>query len=204
MISDVPGDDPAYIASGPTVGDSSTPADALAIITRYAIDLPASAKAVLDGETGVIPPGDEHLSTTTNTIIAAPSQSLDAAKKIAESEGIEVTILGDALEGEARDLARQQAALALKLQSEINQPLLLLSGGECTVTRTGDGVGGPNAEYALSLTVALDGAPGIHALACDTDGVDGAAEVAGAMVTPENTRQGADRRYRPASLSHQQ
>lgn len=185
MISDVPGDDPAYIASGPTVGDSSTPADALAIITRYAIDLPASAKAVLDGETGVIPPGDEHLSTTTNTIIAAPSQSLDAAKKIAESEGIEVTILGDALEGEARDLARQQAALALKLQSEINQPLLLLSGGECTVTRTGDGVGGPNAEYALSLTVALDGAPGIHALACDTDGVDGAAEVAGAMVTPE-------------------
>lgn len=185
MISDVPGDDPAYIASGPTVGDSSTPDDALAIIARYRIDLQESAKAVLSGITGVIPPGDERLSTTTNTIIAAPSQSLEAAKTNAEAEGIAVTILGDALEGEARDLAREQAALALKMQSEISQPSLLLSGGECTVTRTGDGVGGPNAEYALSLAIALGGASGIHALACDTDGVDGAAEVAGAMVTPD-------------------
>jgi glycerate 2-kinase len=184
MISDVPGDDPAYIASGPTVGDSSTPDDALAIIARYGIDLPASAKAVLSGPTGVISPGDERLSTTTNTIIAAPSQSLEAAKKIAEAAGIAVTILGDALEGEARDLAREQGAMALKMQSEISTPHLLLSGGECTVTRTGDGVGGPNAEYALSLAIALDGGDGIHALACDTDGVDGAAEVAGALVTP--------------------
>ncbi|MEO0385357.1 MAG: glycerate kinase [Pseudomonadota bacterium] len=185
MISDVPGDDPAYIASGPTVGDTSTPEDARAIIDRYGIALPASAKAVLDSETGVIPPGDKRLSRTTNTIIAAPSQSLDAAKKIAEAEGLDVTILGDALEGEARDLAREQGALALKMQGEITKPHLLLSGGECTVTRTGDGVGGPNAEYALSLAIALDGAPGIHALACDTDGVDGAAEVAGAMVAPD-------------------
>ncbi|MFN3226860.1 MAG: glycerate kinase [Hyphomicrobiales bacterium] len=184
MISDVPGDDPAYIASGPTVGDSSTPDDALAIIARYGIDLPASAKAVLSGPTGVIPPGDERLSITTNTIIAAPSQSLEAAKMIAEAAGIEVTILGDALEGEARNLAREQGAMALKMQSKISTPHLLLSGGECTVTRTGDGVGGPNAEYALSLAIALNGADGIHALACDTDGVDGAAEVAGAMVTP--------------------
>jgi glycerate 2-kinase len=130
------------------------------------------------------PPGDERLSTTTNTIIAAPSQSLEAAKKIAEAAGIAVTILGDALEGEARDLAREQGAMALKMQSKISTPHLLLSGGECTVTRTGDGVGGPNAEYALSLAIALNGADGIHALACDTDGVDGAAEVAGAMVTP--------------------
>lgn len=185
MISDVPGDDPAYIASGPTVGDTSTPADARAIIDRYGITLPASAKAVLSGETGVIPPGDKRLSRTTNTIIAAPSQSLDAAKKIAEAKGIDVTILGDALEGEARDLAREQAAQALKMQANIAKPHLLLSGGECTVTRTGDGVGGPNAEYALSLAIALDGAAGIYALACDTDGVDGAAEVAGAMVTPD-------------------
>lgn len=185
MISDVPGDDPAYIASGPTVGDSSTPDDALAIIERYAIDLPGSAKAVLSGKTGVIPPGDERLSTTTNTIIAAPSQSLEAAKAIAEADGIAVTILGDALEGEARHLAQEQAAMALKMQREISKPHLFVSGGECTVTRTGDGVGGPNAEYALSLAIALDGANGIHALACDTDGVDGAAEVAGAMVTPD-------------------
>ncbi len=202
MISDVPGDDPAYIASGPTVGDSSTPADALAIIERYGIDLPASAKAVLDGETGVIPPGDERLSTTTNTIIAAPSQSLEAAKAIAENEGVNVTILGDALEGEARDLAREQGALALKMQSEISKPHLLLSGGECTVTRTGDGIGGPNAEYALSLAIALDGAPGIHALACDTDGVDGAAEVAGAMVALETLAKAGAKNIDPrASLT---
>lgn len=185
MISDVPGDDPAFIASGPTVGDTSTPADARAIIKRYGIELPASAQAVLAGKTGVIAPGDERLSTTTNTIIAAPSQSLDAAKVIAEKEGITVTILGDAIEGEARYLAKEQATIALKMQSEISTPHLLLSGGECTVTRTGDGVGGPNAEYALSLAIALDGQPGIHAIACDTDGVDGAAEVAGALVTPQ-------------------
>ncbi|GAB5510175.1 MAG: glycerate kinase [Hyphomicrobiales bacterium] len=185
MISDVPGDDPAFIASGPTVGDRSTIADALAIIERYEIDLPASAQTVLKGPSGVIAPGDERLSRTTNTIIAAPSQSLDAAKLIAEGEGIAVTILGDAIEGEARDLATEQAALALKMQSEITSPHLLLSGGECTVTRTGNGVGGPNAEYALSLAIALNGQKGIHAIACDTDGVDGAAEVAGALVTPE-------------------
>lgn len=185
MISDVPGDDPAFIASGPTVGDTSTPADARAIIKRYGIELPASAQAVLAGKTGVIAPGDERLSTTTNIIIAAPSQSLDAAKVIAEKEGITVTILGDAIEGEARDLAKEQATLALKMQSEISTPHLLLSGGECTVTRTGDGVGGPNAEYALALAIALNSQPGIHAIACDTDGVDGAAEVAGALVTPQ-------------------
>ena len=185
MISDVPGDDPAFIASGPTVGDASTPADARAIIERYGIAMPASAGAVLNSKTGVVDPGDRRLSTTTNIVVAAPSQSLDAAKRMAEAEGIDVTILGDALEGEARDLAREHATLALRKQAEITRPHLLLSGGECTVTRTGGGVGGPNAEYALALAIALDGTTGIHALACDTDGVDGAAEVAGAMVTPE-------------------
>jgi hydroxypyruvate reductase len=185
MISDVPGDDPAYIASGPTVGDTSTPADARAIIERYHIDLPASAKTVLESTTGVIAPDDVRLSTTTNIVIAAPSQSLEAAKSTAQREGITVTILGHDLEGEARDLARQHAEQALTMQREITAPHLLLSGGECTVTRTGDGVGGPNAEYALSLAIALNGQAGIHALACDTDGVDGAAEVAGALVTPQ-------------------
>lgn len=185
MISDVPGDDPAFIASGPTVGDTSTAADARAIIKRYDIDLPASAKAVLAGETGVIAPGDIRLSTTTNTVIAAPSQSLATARTLAQKQGIGVTILGDDLEGEARVLADEQATLALKMQGEISTPHLLLSGGECTVTRTGDGVGGPNAEYALALAIALRGQKAIHALACDTDGVDGAAEVAGALVTPQ-------------------
>ncbi len=184
MISDVPGDDPAFIASGPTVGDASTPADARAIVEQYNIKLPASAQAVLAGPSSVIPPGDERLSTTSNTIIAAPSQSLEAAKRIAEAQGIEATVLGDALEGEARDLAREHAALALRMKNELKSPHLLLSGGECTVTRTGNGVGGPNAEYTLSLAIALDGAQGVHAIACDTDGVDGAAEVAGALISP--------------------
>jgi hydroxypyruvate reductase len=184
MISDVPGDDPAFIASGPTVADSSTPADAQAIIEQYSIDLPASAKAVLARPSAVIAPGDERLSTTSNTIIAAPSQSLEAARRIAEKQGIEVTILGDALEGEACELAREHAALVLRMKNKLKLPHLLLSGGECTVTRTGNGVGGPNAEYALSMAIALDGAHGVHAIACDTDGVDGAAEVAGAVISP--------------------
>jgi glycerate 2-kinase len=184
MISDVPGDDPAYIASGPTVGDSSTPDDALAIIARYGIDLPASAKAVLSGKTGVIPPGDERLSTTTNTIIAAPSQSLEAAKKMAEAAGHRGHHSWRCAGRRSPRPRPRTGRAGAQEQSEISTPHLLLSGGECTVTRTGDGVGGPNAEYALSLAIALNGADGIHALACDTDGVDGAAEVAGAMVTP--------------------
>ena len=188
MISDVPGDDPAFIASGPTVGDASTPADARAILERWHIAPPASVAAVLAGETGVLRPGAERLSRVENRVIAAPAQSLDAAAEIARAAGCRVEILGDALEGEARDLAAEHARLALARQARMiagDAPLLLLSGGECTVTRRGDGVGGPNAEYALALAVALGGTPGIHAIACDTDGVDGAAEVAGAVVGPD-------------------
>jgi glycerate 2-kinase len=188
MISDVPGDDPADIASGPTVGDAATSADAMAIIERWSIDLPDSVRAVLEGKTGVIQPGDDRLSRVENRIIAAPSQSLAAAAEQAEAAGCTVRILGDAIEGEARDVARRQARQALDIRTAMqagDPPVLLLSGGECTVTRTGRGVGGPNAEFALALAVALDGAPGISALAADTDGVDGAAEVAGALVGPE-------------------
>ncbi len=187
-ISDVPGDDPADIASGPTVAESSSPDDARAIVARWNIDLPSSAAAVLDGPTGPVQPGDQRLARAETRIIAAPSQSLDAAARIAADAGCEVQILGDALEGEARDLAAEHAEVALKhagLRPAGSAPLLLLSGGECTVTRRGDGVGGPNAEYALALAVALDGAERIFALAGDTDGVDGAAEVAGAIVTPD-------------------
>ena len=157
MISDVPGDDPAFIGSGPTVGDAATTADA-------------------------------RLSRVENRIYAAPAQSLDAAAELARDAGIKVQILGDAIEGEARDIAASHAALALKLQAGRGPdapPLLLLSGGELTVTRRGDGIGGPNAEYCLALAIALGGAAGIHALACDTDGVDGAAEVAGAVIGPD-------------------
>lgn len=188
MISDVPGDDPGMIGSGPTVGEPSTPADALGIVERFGIDLPEAARAVLAGQSGVVPPGDPRLSRVENVIYAAPGQSLSAAAEIARAEGIEVRILGDALEGEAREIARAHAELALEVQASLAPgaaPVLLLSGGELTVTRRGSGVGGPNAEYALALAIALNGARGIHALACDTDGVDGAAEVAGAVICPD-------------------
>lgn len=188
LLSDVPGDDPAEIGSGPTVGDASTAADVSAILERWQIDVPASVTAVLAAPSGVLRPEHEKLSGVTNTIFAAPSQSLEAAKALAEAEGCDVEILGDALEGEARDIADDHGALALLRQRErtgAGRPLVLLSGGELTVTRRGDGVGGPNAEYALALANKLKGAPGIHAIACDTDGVDGAAEVAGAVIGPE-------------------
>ena len=188
MISDVPGDDPAMIGSGPTVGDASTPGDARAILAQYNINIPGSADAVLSDKRRVLTPDDPRLGHVENVIYAAPSQSLAAATEMAKAIGVETVVLGDALEGEARDVARDQANDALKRQAAMSPgdaPLLLLSGGELTVTRTGSGVGGPNAEYALALALALNGAPGIHAIACDTDGVDGAAEVAGAVICPE-------------------
>lgn len=188
LISDVPGDDPAMIGSGPTVGDASTPDDVQAILAQWGISVPPAVRAVLEGPRHVIAPGDPRLSRTRNVIYAAPSQSLAAAAEIVQAQGLQVDILGDALEGEAREVAAAQAELALKRQASMAKgeaPLVLLSGGELTVTRRGDGIGGPNAEYALALALALKGATGIHAIACDTDGVDGAAEVAGAVIAPD-------------------
>ncbi|MBC7133468.1 MAG: glycerate kinase [Roseovarius sp.] len=188
LISDVPGDDPGMIGSGPTVGEASTPADARAIAARHGIALPPAAAAVLAGQSGVVAPGDVRLSRVANVILAAPSQSLAAAAEMARDAGLRTEILGDALEGEAREVAREHALRARTRQAGLrpgDAPVVMLSGGELTVTRRGDGVGGPNAEYALALALALDGAPGIHALACDTDGVDGAAEVAGAVIGPQ-------------------
>lgn len=185
LISDVPGDDPAFIGSGPTVGDATTPDDARALLERWSIPVPSSARAALD-HSGVVPPGDPRLSRTDNVIYAAPAQSLAVAADLAAPLA-EVRNLGDSLEGEAREVARDQAAMAITIAASLkpaDRPVLLLSGGELTVTRTGDGVGGPNAEFCLALALALDGHPQIHALACDTDGVDGAAEVAGAVIGP--------------------
>jgi glycerate 2-kinase len=193
MISDVPGDDPAFIGSGPTVGDSTGPEDARAELAQWGVTVPESVTARLAGPTSVIAPDDPRLSRVENRIIAAPAQSLAAAAEVATAAGFEVRMLGDALEGEARDVARVQAAEALAVQAGLrpgDAPVVLLSGGELTVTRRGNGVGGPNAEFALALAVALDAAPGIHAIACDTDGVDGAAEVAGALIGPETLARG--------------
>lgn len=194
IISDVPGDDPAFIGSGPTVGDPSTPADALEVIEQWQVEVPASVKDALTKGSGVIAPDDPRLSRTKNVIYAAPRQSLEAAAALARIEGCDVRLLGDALEGEARAVAAAQAREAIALQGSMqvgDPPILLLSGGELTVTRRGDGVGGPNAEFCLALAIALGGAEGIHALACDTDGVDGAAEVAGAVIGPDTLEKAA-------------
>ncbi|MDO1583150.1 glycerate kinase type-2 family protein [Rhizobium oryzicola] len=187
LISDMPGDDPAFIGSGPTVGDGSTPDDALAILNQWKIDVPASVRAALAAPHRVLAPSDPRLARVENVIYAAPKQSLAAAAELAERAGYDVRLLGDALEGEAREVARAQAELALDILASLrpgDRPVLLLSGGELTVTRRGNGVGGPNAEFCLALAIALKGTDGIHAIACDTDGVDGAAEVAGAVIGP--------------------
>ncbi|RMH38681.1 MAG: glycerate kinase, partial [Alphaproteobacteria bacterium] len=201
MISDVPGDDPALIGSGPTVAEPSTPAEALAILERWQIDVPPSVRKALGRPSGVIPQGDPRLSRVENRVIAAPRQSLDAAAAMARAAGCDVEILGDAIEGEARTVAAEHARLARDARArrrDAARPLVILSGGELTVTRQGDGIGGPNAEYALALLLSLNGAPGIHAIACDTDGVDGAAEVAGAVIGPHTLAQAAAQGLDPA------
>lgn len=193
LISDVPGDDPCQIASGPTVGDASTPQDALAIIDRYNIAVAPHLRGAI-ARSSVIPPSHPKLVHARHSIVAAPSQSLAAAAEQARASGIDVRVLGDALQGEARDLGAYQARLAQQLQSAMAphaQPILLLSGGECTVTRIGDGIGGPNAEFTLSAAIELAGRVGIHVLSCDTDGVDGAAEVAGAYAGPDTLTDAA-------------
>jgi len=192
LISDVPGDRPGDIGSGPTVGEATTAADAEAILSRWGIEPPASVQAALARGSGVVAPGDTRLARTVTGVFAAPAQSLAAAAAHARAEGCDVEVLGDALEGEARDVAAAQAALALERAAEERaRPLVLLSGGELTVTRRGDGSGGPNAEFVLALALALDGADRLHAIACDTDGVDGAAEVAGACAGPDTLARAA-------------
>lgn len=195
MISDVPGDDPAFIGSGPTVGDASTVADARAVLDRWRVPVPPSVAAALTVRSGVVSPGHRQLSRVENRVIAAPAQSLAAAAELAGQAGCDARILGDAIEGEAREVARDHAAQAMTLHAKLrtgDRPILLLSGGELTVTRRGAGIGGPNAEYCLSLAAALEGAAGIHAIACDTDGVDGAAEVAGAVISPDTLQAARD------------
>ena len=184
LISDVPGDDPAVIASGPTVVDPTTFADARAILERYRIDAPASVKRHLEEAKDETPkPGDARLANAATTIVAAPMASLEAAAALARSAGVEPIILGDAIEGEARDVGRAMAKEALARRG--SGPVVLLSGGETTVTVKGKGRGGRNMEFLAGLAVALKGAAGIFALAGDTDGIDGSEDNAGAIVTSD-------------------
>ena len=189
LISDVPGDDPIDIASGPTVGDPTTCADALAIVERYRISVPPAVRSLLESGAGeTIKPGDPRLQGIQTRMITAPQIALEAAAQVARDAGITPYILGDSLEGEARDLGKAMAGITRQVAlhgQPFQTPCVLLSGGEATVTLRGTGRGGRNVEFLLSLGVALNGLPGVYALAGDTDGVDGAEEIAGALLTPD-------------------
>ncbi len=189
IVSDVPGDDPAAIASGPTVADPTRFADARAILERHGIEAPGPVRAHLEAEAEETPkPGDARLARAETRLIARPQASLEAAAARADAAGITPVILGDAIEGEAREVARVMAAIARQVAHHgqpAPAPCVLLSGGETTVTVTGKGRGGRNAEFLLALAIALDGAPGIFALACDTDGIDGSEDNAGARIAPD-------------------
>ncbi len=189
LISDVPGDNPIDIASGPTVPDPTTCADALSIIQRYGIDVPETVLDILQSGSGEsIKPNDPRLGGCEVRMIATPQMALEAAAEVAINAGYTPYILGDSIEGEARDVGKVMAGIARHI-ADFGQPFaapcVLLSGGETTVTIRGDGRGGRNVEFLLSLCIALDGAPGIHALAGDTDGVDGIEEIAGAIFGPD-------------------
>jgi glycerate 2-kinase len=194
-ISDVPRDDPAVIASGPTVPDPTTLADARAICARRGIPLPASAEALLNDPANESPkPGDPAFARSEFRIIARPVEAIEAAAAAAQAAGYEPVLLGADLEGEAREVAAAHAALAREMAAA-GRKVALISGGELTVTIRGEGQGGPNQEYALALALALDGAPGIAALSADTDGTDGgrgeATDPAGAMIDPTTLARAA-------------
>ncbi len=197
VISDVPGDDPAVIGSGPTVPDPSTIAEALTVIERFGIREPASVLDHLRAAADETPkPGDPRLAKALTTVIATPQASLEAAAAVAREIGLTPVILGDAIEGEARDVAKVMAGIALQVRRHgqpAPAPCVLLSGGETTVTMRGHGRGGRNGEFLLALAVQLNGAAGISALAADTDGIDGSEDNAGALITPDTLARGAAR-----------
>jgi glycerate 2-kinase len=190
LISDVPGDDPGVVASGPTLPDSGTCADALAILRRHAIEIPANVRRVLESGDGETPkPGDPRFARNSCHIIASAQIALDAAAAAARAAGITPYILSDEIEGEAKDIALMHAAMAraVSLRGQpFGTPCVILSGGETTVTVRGNGRGGRNTEFLLSLAAALNGQPRIHAIACDTDGIDGSEDNAGALLAPDS------------------
>ncbi|CAD5366292.1 Putative hydroxypyruvate reductase [Rubrivivax sp. A210] len=201
LLSDVPGDRPIDIASGPTVADPTSCADALDIVRRYGIELPAAVREVLESGRGESPkPGDPRLARCETRMIATPQMALEAAAAVAREAGVAAHILGDAIEGEAREVGRVMAGIALQVAERgqpVAAPCVLLSGGETTVTLRGKGRGGRNVEFLLSLAVALEGHGRIHALAGDTDGVDGQEEIAGAIAAPDSLARAWAQGLRP-------
>jgi len=201
LLSDVPGDNPIDIASGPTVADPTTCADALAILRRYGIPVPRRARALLESGVGeTVKPGDRRLAGVETRFIATPQLALEAAAQVARAAGLPAYTLGDAIEGEAREVARTMAGITLQVARRgqpFPTPCVLLSGGETTVTLRGRGRGGRNVEFLLSLAIALQGHPGVHALAGDTDGVDGQEEIAGAVLAPDTLERAWTRGVNP-------
>jgi hydroxypyruvate reductase len=201
LISDVPGDEACDIASGPTVADASTCADALDIVRRYGIALPDKVREVLESGAGEsVKPGDPRLAGHEVRFVATPQMALEAAARVAREGGVAVHILGDSIEGEARDAGKVMAGMALQVARRgqpFTAPCVLLSGGETTVTVRGDGRGGRNVEFLLAAAIALRGEPGVHGLAGDTDGVDGQEDIAGAWFAPDTLARAFDQGIRP-------
>ena len=203
LISDVPGDTPEVIASGPTLPDPSTCADALAIIDRYRISVPPAARAGLESGAYETPkPGDPRFAGHSVRMIATPQQSLEAAAALARQAGIAAHILSDEIEGESREVGKVHAALARAVArrgAPFAKPCVILSGGETTVTvKSKGGRGGRASEFLLGCAIALQAEPGVHVLAADTDGIDGVEDNAGAIVAPDTLARAAAQGLKPA------
>jgi len=202
LVSDVPGDEPMDIASGPTVVDSTTCAHALAILDRFRISIPEVIRQQLkEGEFESIKPGDSRMQSSLCKVVFTPQMSLEAAAERARNVGIAAYILSDSMEGEARDIGLAHAAIAKQIvhhNQPFQRPCVLLSGGETTVTLRGKGKGGRNVEFLLSMGIALNGLSGVHAIAGDTDGVDGVEEIAGAFLSPSTLARALSKGLNPA------
>ena len=202
LISDVPADHLPDIASGPTVADTSTCADALAIVARYGIELPTAARQLLEsGEGETVKPGDPRLAGAETRLISSPQIGLEAGAAVARAAGYGVCILGDSIEGEAREVGRVMAGITRQVAvhgQPVQAPCVLLSGGETTVTVRGNGKGGRNVEFLLALGLALQGQPGVYAMAGDTDGVDGLEDIAGALLMPDTLSRARAQHLNPA------
>lgn len=205
IISDVPGDDPSVIASGPTVADPTTRADAQQVLQRYDIPVPEAVRRWLETPDSETPkPGDPALAASTVRVVATAQDALEAAADVARKAGVTPVILGNAIEGEAQVVAKVHAAIATQAANHgqpAAPPCVLLSGGETTVTVRGkSGRGGRNGEFALALALALKGHPRIRALACDTDGIDGTEDNAGAVIRPNTLFRAASRGLDAAAM----
>jgi len=208
IVSDVTGDDPTHIASGPCAPDPTTCEDALEVLERYGVTAPPAVlqhlKRGVAGEIAETPkPGDPLFKRVENRVIACAQDSLQSAAEFLRKHGVHAAILGDSVTGEAREVGKVYGALARQVRSRAEPwqpPVALISGGECTVTVRGDGRGGRCAEFLLSLAIDLEAAPGIHALACDTDGIDGSEDNAGAILRPDALKRAAAKKLRAPAL----